>query len=196
MSLSQGGLLNVCWVAGFPFFAASAEFRGQGSDPRRSCDLSLGGGNSGPLTHCAGLGIEPEPVSHHSPKAADPMAPQRKLPLQVLNSEEESNLRFSLGPSGLPSSESGVGGTWDSSGGPPAGYLRNFPRSTVKACSAMGAPGLGTTPRHCPGLPEAQEPLLCLRATTSPIPRRSQLCPLTQHRDPGSSPWVLRLPWE
>ena len=53
------------------------EFPGQGSDLSCSCDLYHSWGNTGSLTHCAGLGMKP--VSQHSREDADPFAPQREL---------------------------------------------------------------------------------------------------------------------
>ena len=47
------------------------EFPGKESDPSHSC------GNTGSLTHCAGLGIEP--ASQSSQNAAYPVAPQQEL---------------------------------------------------------------------------------------------------------------------
>ena len=41
------------------------DFSSQGSDLSHSCNLSLSCGNAGSLTHCAGLGIEPE---SHAPE--------------------------------------------------------------------------------------------------------------------------------
>ena len=67
-----------CWVGG-----QHMEFLGQGSDPCHTCDqccncsCSCSCGNSGSLTHCARLGIEP--VSQRSRDAIYPVVPWRKL---------------------------------------------------------------------------------------------------------------------
>ena len=53
------------------------ELPDQGSDPSHSCNLSHSCRNTGSLTHCAGLGIEP--ASQYSQDAADPVAPQWEL---------------------------------------------------------------------------------------------------------------------
>ena len=53
------------------------EFLGQGSDPSHSCDLCDICGNTGSLTHCARLGIEP--VSQRSRDAAHTVGPQQVL---------------------------------------------------------------------------------------------------------------------
>ena len=47
----------------FFFFATlwHMEFPGQGSDPNGSCNVYCCCGNTGSLTHCAGLGIDPCP---------------------------------------------------------------------------------------------------------------------------------------
>ena len=68
--------------------------------------------------------------------------------------------------------ESAVGGTWGSPGSPPAHCCRNPLHSTLRemGCSAMGAPCLGMTPRHCPDPPPALEPLLCPPCNLSPSP--------------------------
>ena len=61
----------------FAFFLADLlhmEFLGQESDPSCSCDLGLSYSNARPLTHCAGLGIEP--VSQCSKHTAGPVVPQ------------------------------------------------------------------------------------------------------------------------
>ena len=53
------------------------ELLGQGSDLSHGSDLSRSWGNTGSLTHCARLGIEP--VSQHSQDAANPTAPEQEL---------------------------------------------------------------------------------------------------------------------
>ena len=55
------------------------EFPGKGSDLSCRCSLCCSCGNAGFLTHCAGLGMET--TSHCSRDTADPVSPQRELPL-------------------------------------------------------------------------------------------------------------------
>ena len=61
----------------FSFLAAlqHMELPGQGSDP--CCSHGLCRSNTGSLTHCAGLGIDP--ATQWSRDAADPTAPQQEL---------------------------------------------------------------------------------------------------------------------
>ena len=59
------------------YFHLPTELQGQTSDPSHSYKLSHSYGNTGSLTHWAGLGIEP--VSQCSQDVADPIAPQREL---------------------------------------------------------------------------------------------------------------------
>ena len=69
-------LKNFIIIIFFPFLATPwhTDFLGQGSDPSRSRELRRSCGNTGSLTHCAGLGIEP--VSQCFQDAADPVVPQ------------------------------------------------------------------------------------------------------------------------
>ena len=53
------------------------KFLGQGSDPSCGYDLSRSCGNTGSLTHYAGLGNKP--VSQHSQDTTNPVVPQREL---------------------------------------------------------------------------------------------------------------------
>ena len=53
------------------------EFLGQGSDLNHSCSLCYSCGNTGSLTHSAGLGVESP--SDHSRDAANPVVQQWEL---------------------------------------------------------------------------------------------------------------------
>ena len=62
------------------FFLAALhhmEFSGQGSDLSCSCNPSQTCANTGSLTHCAGLEIEPAPQG--SQDTSDPAVPQWEL---------------------------------------------------------------------------------------------------------------------
>ena len=74
-----GNCMFILFVCFFPFFTATwhMELPGQGSDPSHSRKLSHSCGNTGLLTHCAGLGIQPS--SQCSQDAADLIAPQQEL---------------------------------------------------------------------------------------------------------------------